>query len=103
MTTVYIDRKDIGLDLQAGALILRERDDTRTLPLGPVERIVVRGSASFTSRLLAGLWERGIGLLILSGRRSEPSAHLLGRPHNDVTLRLAQFRLATDTAQSAAL
>lgn len=103
MTTLYIDRKDIALDIEGGALVLREPGGTRTLPLGPVERVVLRGPASLTARLLAGLWERNIGLLLLSGRRSEPSARLLGRPHNDVTLRLAQFRLLTDAERRGAL
>ena len=41
-----------------------------------------------------------IGLLLLSGRRNEATARLVGRPHDDVALRLAQYRRASDTEAS---
>jgi CRISPR-associated protein Cas1 len=49
-----------------------------------------------STRVLAALWRHDVGLLLLSGRRSEATARLVGRPHDDATLRLAQYRRAGD-------
>jgi CRISPR-associated protein Cas1 len=98
MTTLHIDRKGAALDAEAGSLTVRlDGDLAARLPLAPVERVVVGGSANLSTRLLAELWSRGVGLLVLSGRAGEASARLVGRPHDDVTLRLAQYRESLDT------
>ena len=34
--------------------------------------------------------------MLLSGRHNEATARLVGRPHDDVALRLAQYRRASD-------
>jgi CRISPR-associated protein Cas1 len=46
--------------------------------------------------VLAELWRRDVGLLLLSGRHSEATARLVGRPHDDAALRLLQYRRAID-------
>jgi CRISPR-associated protein Cas1 len=43
-----------------------------------------------------------VGLLVLSGRGGEATARLVGRPHDDVTLRLAQYRASLDASANAA-
>lgn len=97
MRTVYIDRRDAQLDLDGGALVVRVAGErVQTLPLGTMERLVVRAPANLATRLLAELCRRDVGLLVLSGRHSEPTARLLGLPTGDVRLRLAQLRLLDD-------
>ncbi len=97
MRTLYVDRKHATLELDAGALLIRVPGERPArVPLAGLERVVVRGTASLATSLLAALHERDVGLLVLTGRRGDPSATLLGRPHADVTLRLAQLELARD-------
>ena len=98
MTTLYLDRKGAALDVDAGSLTVRLGGAVATrVPLVPLERVVLRGDVVLSTRVLAELWRRDVGLLLLSGRHSEPTARLVGRPHDDVALRLAQYQRATDT------
>jgi len=99
MATLYLDRKGAALDIDAGSITVRLGGEIATrIPLVPLERVVLRGDAVLSTRVLAELWRHDIGLLLLSGRHSEATARLVGRPHDDVALRLAQYRRATDTA-----
>lgn len=100
MRTLYVDRKHASLELDGGALLIRVAGERPTrVPLAGLERVVVRGTATLATGLLAALHERDVGLLVLSGRRGEPTATLLGRPHADVGTRLAQAALARDPAE----
>ncbi|MEK0085289.1 CRISPR-associated endonuclease Cas1 [Benzoatithermus flavus] len=104
MRTVYIDRKNAELTAESGALVVRIPGERPTsLPLAAIERLVVRGAATLSTGLLGELWRQDAGVLVLSGRRSEPTARLLGRPHADAGLRLAQYALQADRERRAAL
>lgn len=97
MRTLYVDRRDAVLDADGGALVVRLPGEKPTnVPLALVERVIVHGSATLSSRLLAELWARDCGLLVLSGRRLEPTARFLGRPRQNVQLRLAQYEMVRD-------
>lgn len=97
MATLYLDRKGAALDVDAGSLTVRLGDAVAArIPLAPLERVVLRGEAVLSTRVLTELWRHDIGLLLLSGRHSEATARLVGRPHDDAALRLAQYRRATD-------
>jgi CRISPR-associated protein Cas1 len=101
MSAIYVDRKNAVLDFAQGALTVRaEGERLAVLPLGGAERVVVRRAGTVTLRLLGALGERGVGLLVLSGRKGEALAHLLGAPHSDARLRLGQFELVRDTARA---
>lgn len=97
MTSLYIDRKDASLSLLGGAIEIRlpGRPPER-LPLGHAERIVLHGTATLSTGFLSQAWERGISVLILSGRRSEATARFHGAPHADAAIRLAQMRVHLD-------
>ncbi|MCS6781207.1 MAG: CRISPR-associated endonuclease Cas1 [Geminicoccaceae bacterium] len=104
MRTLYLDRKNAELALDAGALLVRVPGERPArVPLAGLERVIVKGEAKLSSGLLAALHEADVGLLVLSGRRAEPKATLLGRPHADVRLRLAQFEAARDPQRRLAL
>ena len=104
MRAVYVDRKHAALAAESGALVVRVAGERQvSLPLAAVERLVVRGSASLSTGLLAALWRQDAGLLVLGGRRNEATARMLGRPHSDTGLRLAQYALQGDAATRAAL
>ncbi len=96
MSTLYIDRKNVRLDLDSEALVFFENGERiGTIPLSPLQRIIVRGNVTVDTSLLGKLGAHGIGVIVLSGRRAEPSL-FLPRPHNDAARRLAQYRAAID-------
>lgn len=99
MRTLYVDRKHAFLDHDSGALLVRVPGERPArVPLAGLERVVVRGAATLATGLLAALHEHDVGLVVLSGRRSEPTATLLGRPHADVAVKIAQLELVRDPA-----
>ena len=92
MSTLFVDRRDIALEHDSGALIIRDGGERiATVPLAPITRVVLRGNAQLTASLLATLGERGIGVLVLTRRQGKPSL-FFGRPHNDARLRVEQTR-----------
>src|ERR1700752_5449945 len=98
MATLYLDRKGAALDVDTGSVTVRLGGALATrIPLAPLERVVLRGDAVLSTRALAELWRHDIGLLLLSGRHNEATARLVGRPHDHVALRLAQYRRGRDT------
>ncbi len=104
MRTVYIDRRDADLDVEGAVLVVRIAGArVQDLPLGPLERIVLRGPGRLSTRLLAALHERDIGLLVLGARSGAPLARLLGPPHADVRRRVAQIRQLDDPVARARL
>lgn len=92
MTTLYIDKKGLVLDVDGAALILREHGNkVGSIPLGPVERIFLRGEVTMPARLLAKLGDMGIGLVLLAGWQSKPTL-FLPRAHHDAQRRLLQYQ-----------
>lgn len=103
MSTLYVDRRNVRLDSDGEALVFHENGERiGTVPLAPLQRVFIRGGVELDTTLLGKLGSRGIGVVILSGRKAEPSL-FLPRPHNDATRRLAQFRAAIDEARCLAL
>lgn len=98
MNTLYIDRRGVELEADGEALVFRENGERiGTVPLAPLSRVYLRGDVRLQSSLLGKLGERGIGVIILSGRKAEPTL-LMARPHNDAGKRIAQYRLSLDEA-----
>ena len=98
MTTLYIDRKDIELNVSNGAIEVREPTGRRsTVPLARLERVVLRGRAKVSTSTLGAITDAGAGVLVLSGRQNRHLATCVGRPHNDVLRRLGQFDAYQDS------
>lgn len=96
MTSLYVDRRNVTLKADGGALVFYENGErVGTVPLAPLSRVFIRGDVTLSSSLLGKLGERGIGVVVLSGRKALPTM-LLGRPHNDAARRVAQYRLSLD-------
>lgn len=96
MSSLYIDRRGVELEADGEALVFRENGERiGTVPLAPLSRVFLRGDVRLQSSLLGKLGERGIGVIILSGRKAEPTL-LMARPHNDAAKRIAQYRLSQD-------
>ena len=97
MSSLYLDRKNLGLKLDGQALALYEEGVKKgTVPLHLLDRVVLRGNVQLESRVLGALSERNIGLLVLSGRNTEATAMLAARSHNDARRRLGQYRISGD-------
>lgn len=96
MSSLYVDRRGVTLKADGEALVFYENGQrVGTVPLAPLARVFLRGEVTLTSSLLGKLGERGIGVVVLSGRKALPTM-LLGRPHNDAARRVAQYRLSLD-------
>lgn len=96
MSTLFVDRRDIHLEHDAGALVVRDRGERlATVPLAPISRVVLRGSVTLAASVLGHLGERGIGVVVLSGRKGDATL-FFGRPHNDARLRVEQCRRSLD-------
>lgn len=98
MSSLFIDRQNVQLSLDSGALVLREGGERiGTVPLAPISRVFVRGSAMLPASVLGKLGDAGAGVVILSGRQAKPTL-MLSRPHSDARRRIAQVKMALDEA-----
>jgi CRISPR-associated protein Cas1 len=96
MSSLYIDRRGVELEADGEALVFRENGERiGTVPMAPLSRVFLRGDVRLQSSLLGKLGARGIGVIILSGRKAEPTM-LMACPHNDAARRIAQYRLSQD-------
>lgn len=96
MTSLYVDRKGVLLEADGEALVFRENGErVGTVPMAPLSRVFLRGDVQLSASLLGKLGERGVGVVVLSGRKAEPTL-LMARPHNDAGRRIAQYRLTAD-------
>ncbi|MDD2661382.1 MAG: CRISPR-associated endonuclease Cas1 [Methylococcales bacterium] len=97
MSSLYLDRKNLGIKLDGQTLALYEDGVKKgTAPLHLLERVVLRGNVQLESRVLGALSERNIGLLVLSGRNTEATAMLAARSHGDSLRRLGQYQTSLD-------
>lgn len=100
MTSLFVDRRGVTLELESGAIVFRENGERiGTVPIAPLTRVFLRGDVRLPAALLGKLGEQGVGVVILSGRVGRPSL-LLARPHNDAARRVAQVRLSLDEPAS---
>ncbi len=97
MSTLYVDKSGCQLSLSGKVLSLHQPDaKVRHIPAGLLDRVVLRADTGLTSRVLTGLAELGVGVLMLGGRRGERMASVLGAPHKDVRSRITQVRRLDD-------
>ncbi|TXI42650.1 MAG: CRISPR-associated endonuclease Cas1 [Nitrosomonas sp.] len=97
MSSLYLDRKNLGIKLDGQALAIYE-DGVRkgSVPLHLLERIVVHGNAQLESKVLGALTLRNISLVILTQRNTEATAILMSRTHSDSCRKLGQYRVSLD-------
>lgn len=96
MATLFVDHREITLELDSGALAVRRGGELeRRIPLGLLERIVITADVRMSAKLLAQLGEAGIGVLFQASR-SRAWAVLAGVPAGDARRRLGQARMALE-------
>jgi CRISPR-associated protein Cas1 len=92
MGTLYIDRREVDLRQEGPRLVVYEAGArTGAIPVSHLERVVVYRRAVVDTAVLGALAEGGVGFVVVNQRRPERTVHLIGRSHNDVGRRLAQF------------
>lgn len=103
MTTLYLDTRNLQLSSHDGCLRMSfpGADQARSLPLSALQHVVVASEASLSARMLAALGEHEIALTILSPRHNRNAVALIGRPHADIELRMAQYRASQESKQAA--
>lgn len=103
MSTLYVDRKGLRLQLRDGVIELRADDERlRCVPARLVERVVLRADTQLSSATLAALADLDIGLVALGGRGGQRVAHLLGTPAGDARARIAQCQRLADEPWASA-
>lgn len=96
MSSLFVDRRGVELELESEAIVFRENGERiGTVPVAPLTRVFLRGDVRLSAALLGKLGERGVGVVVLSGRRGRPTL-MLARPHNDAGRRVEQTRKSLD-------
>ncbi|MCX8086382.1 MAG: CRISPR-associated endonuclease Cas1 [Rhodocyclaceae bacterium] len=96
MSSLFVDRRGVALELEGGAIVFRENNERiGTVPIAPLTRVFLRGDVTLSASLLGKLGEQGVGVVVLSGRVGKPSL-MLARPHNDASRRVAQVKKSLD-------
>lgn len=96
MSNLYVDRRGVSLEYDSEAIVFREREERiGTVPIAPLQRVVLRGDVTIRASVLGHLGAAGVGVLILSGRKGEPTL-LLPRMHSDARLRVRQVLASQD-------
>lgn len=99
MGTVYLDRRDLHLKAEGDAVVLYENGQrVGTLPIRPMDRLVVTGNVTIEAAVLHRLAQHGVSLLLLWGRRPRFYARLQGKLHKNGALRVEQYRRSLEPA-----
>jgi len=93
MSTLYLDRKDLKLQVCANHLRLSPSGHGRgSIPLNLISRLVLCGNVSLDTATLGKITAHGIPIICLSGRSHQLVAHVNSNLGNDGQRRLAQYR-----------
>ncbi len=96
MATLYVDHREIQLELDHGALALRRNGELeKRIPLAMLERVLISGDVAVSSRLVAALATAGIGVQF-HAPRAKAWAVVAGLPGGDGWRRLGQARMALE-------
>ena len=92
MGTLYIDRKDVEVRADGGAIAFYVEGKREGLvPIGPLKRVVIVGDVSLRTSVLHRLAMENVPVAFLSGKRQAFRGMLHGRLHNNAILRCRQY------------
>ncbi|HGG59849.1 MAG TPA: CRISPR-associated endonuclease Cas1 [Gammaproteobacteria bacterium] len=104
MSILFLDRKNIEIRTGGGVLtVYRDGARRNAVPLKMLDRIIIRADVALSASVLTELAMQGVALTLITGRRGEKVAHLVGPQHNDANRRLAQYRACNDATQRFSL
>jgi CRISPR-associated protein Cas1 len=97
MATLYLDRSGLELRDDGDSLAVYESGaKRRSVPLRMLDRVVIQGNVQLSSRLLARLSARNVGLIVIDRRRGEAAAATTWLGGGDAQRRLAQYAAYRD-------
>lgn len=93
MGTLYIDQKNVEIQVEKNHLVLYENGNRKgTIPLSPLERIVMIGNFRIETGVLHKITQHNISCIFLSGMKLQICAILHGQLHRNGILRLKQYQ-----------
>lgn len=100
MALLLLDRAQLEVKSEGETLALYEAGTRRgTIPLKLLDRCVIHGAQTrLDSGVLMKLAETGVTTILMSPRNTRRVALVLGRQHNDASVRLAQAQRVMDDA-----
>jgi CRISP-associated protein Cas1 len=102
MATLVLNRSNLELRSDQAAIAVYEGGERRgSIPLKLIERVILQGTIRLDTGVLGRLADAGVSTLLLGARTSRRVAIVLAPPHNDASIRLAQFNKAFDDAWCA--
>ncbi len=97
MSTLFFDHSGFEVSARGESLVfVCEGQPRACYPARLVDRVVLQGSHIIHTSALSLLARHGASVLLLSGRQGRHVATISGPAHNDASLRLCQYRLASD-------
>jgi len=92
MGTLYIDKKDVVIKLDGGALAFYANGKREGMvPIAPLKRVIIVGNVTIETSVLQKFLDEGIDVMFLSGRRTKYFGRLVGKLHNNALLRVKQY------------
>ncbi|HOV89762.1 MAG TPA: CRISPR-associated endonuclease Cas1 [Syntrophorhabdaceae bacterium] len=93
MGTLFIDKRDIHVKLDGGAMAFYANGKREGMvPIAPLERVIVIGNIVIETSVLNRLVDDGVSVLFLSGRKTKYYGRLEGKLHKNALLRLKQYK-----------
>lgn len=98
MGTLFVDRKDLELKLDGSAMAFYVNGEREgTVPIKPLNRIVIKGSVMIDTAVFRRLAENGVTVVFISGKGSRFCGMFHGPLHNNGLLRLNQYQKTETT------
>jgi len=100
MQTLFIDRKDADLAVQARRFQVRipGTDKPFSVPLNMLQFLVISAPVGFSSTMLSQLTVAGVTVVFLNPRKQEASCIAYGLLHNAADRRLLQYQVVSDAS-----
>lgn len=97
MKTLFIDRKQAVLSIEAGRLKVHcgESRSPFSVPTRLLEMLVISAPVQFSSSLVTQLTQENVVIVFINPRKSEASSMTTGMMHNDARRRLWQYQALT--------
>lgn len=95
MGTLFIDKKDVLVKLDGGALAFYSNGKKEGMvPTAPLKRVIIVGNITIEANVLHKFADEGIDVLFLSGRKTRFYGRLTGKLHNNALLRIKQYKMS---------
>jgi CRISPR/Cas system-associated endonuclease Cas1 len=95
MESLYIDRRDTTLSVEASRLIIHHPDmvKAQSVPLTHLRFIVISSNVSLTTNVLQAFSKANIACIILNPRKTDDMTFTMPFRHGHAERRLAQYQL----------